>query len=62
MVAVEKKQAVTIQNANEPVRNASKLSELRSAVPNLSVQQASFSQSGNLDTFVTVKASIQKEV
>ena len=43
MVAAEKKQPVTVQNDNEPVRDAPKLSKSRSAVLNPSAQQASFS-------------------
>ena len=43
MVAVEKNQPATIQNANEAVRDVPKLSEWRSAVLNPFVQQGSFS-------------------
>ena len=63
MVAVEKDQPATIQNANEPVRDVPKLSEWRSAVLNPFVQQASFSPTvaASPDTFIIVKASTQKE-
>ena len=43
MVTVEKNQPASIQNANEPVRDALELSKSRSAVLNPYVQQASFS-------------------
>ena len=43
IVAVEKNQPSTIQNANKSVRDAMKFSKSRSAVQNSSVQQASFS-------------------
>ena len=40
---IEQNQSATIQYANETIRNASKLSKLRSAVLTPSAQQASFS-------------------
>ena len=42
MIPVEKNQPATIQNANESIRDALKLSKSRSAGLNPSVQQASF--------------------
>ena len=52
MVAVEKNQPATIQNANKPIRDALKLLKL-------TVQQASFSLT--VSTFIIAKVSTQKQ-
>ena len=64
MVAAKQIQRANMYtNTNKPVRDNLKLSSLRSAVLNLSVQQASFSSAPacSLDTFVIGKASTQRE-
>ena len=42
MLTVEKNQSATVQNADEPIRDAPELSKPKSAVLNPSVQQGSF--------------------
>ena len=50
MIAVEKNQPATIQNANESIRDAPKLSK-----------SEFLAHGGSPDTFVIAKASTQKE-
>ena len=60
MVTVKKRKPATIQNANESVRNAPKLSKSRSAV--LNPTRRFLSHGGSPDTFVIAKASTQRKI
>ena len=61
MVAVEQNQPAAIQNANESVKDAPKLSfEISSAESFCSTSQF-LTHGGSPDTFVIAKASTQKE-
>ena len=59
MVTVKKRKPATIQNTNESVRDAPKLSKSRSAV--LNPMCRFLARCCSLDTFVIAKASTQKE-
>ena len=62
MVAVEKNQPATIQNANDPVRDVPKLSEWRiSSAESFCSTRQFRAHGGSPDTFIIVKVSTQKE-